>query len=404
MTQGRNHSINKGRENNSMSAPSPSKSGNNSSDDGTSVEKVFDLIQQGKAQKGEGNHWEAAESFLEAYNLLTKLAANHKNYEKGNEDHDTSKNPPASAPSEENENEDDEHAKIAKLYQDQSHEYFHRTRESLIAAMEQEIKHDQDTEQANGSPRHLCFALEEDEISSRLRIFSTVFTKKMISTWMQEDQMQFKQQQDDDDDGDNSRALQKQMSLEERLMELNANLPKEFKSSGERIQDLNSGMKRLGLGMYTDDNKPNPLKVEAPRSAAQQVEDIIAQAKDEVALLKHDGGGDDDHDDSISDNAPFSDDDDDDSEAFLSDDVVELQNVAKIRNQVAAAQAKLAELVALLDTIPAAADEKEEAELQENGDAKGAGSSFDPAYGKKVLKDSRQSLHQALKLWKVKLR
>jgi len=221
---------------------------------------------------------------------------------------------------------------------------------------------------------------------------------------MQEDQMQFKQQQDDDDDGDNSRALQKQMSLEERLMELNANLPKEFKSSGERIQDLNSGMKRLGLGMYTDDNKPNPLKVEAPRSAAQQVEDIIAQAKDEVALLKHDGGGDDDHDDSISDNAPFSDDDDDDSEAFLSDDVVELQNVAKIRNQVAAAQAKLAELVALLDTIPAAADEKEEAELQENGDAKGAGSSFDPAYGKKVLKDSRQSLHQALKLWKVKLR
>lgn len=188
-------------------------------------------------------------------------------------------------------------------------------------------------------------------------------------------------------------------------MELNATIPKGFKTSDERMQDINRGLNRLGLSLYTEG--PTKPKVEPTKSTSQQVADIIAQASDEVAmerttgstLLTNDQEGENSEvvlsDDSDSINSG------DDDDSVLSDEIPKLQNVQKIRDQVAAAQAKLAELVALMDTIPSV-EEEEEAALDSQDKLTSSPSSFDPAFGKKTLKDANDSLRKALKLWKVK--
>jgi hypothetical protein len=188
------------------------------------------------------------------------------------------------------------------------------------------------------------------------------------------------------------------MSLEDRLAELNASLPQGFKTSDERLQEINRGLNRLGLPSYYDSSPTKP-KIEPPKSESQQVEDIIAQAKDEVRFEPKDEGSDAASTGTNSDHFLAHSDSDDDDDSLLSDDVAKLQNVTKIRDEVAAAQAKLAELIVLMDTL-SSTEEEEENELDHEGT--NASSAFDPACAKKTLKDAKASLQKALKLWKVK--
>ena len=365
------------------------------------LEKVFEHITQGKKLKTEGNLWGAAESFLEARSLLLQLASD--------------------CPT-----DSEELLRIAELYQTQCREYFHRTRASLIQAMQDE--HQKDVQKQAEPPnddsndttdRNYGYqTLSNEEASKRVLLFSTVFAKE-ISTPPQpvvvavegakEIATATPQPVEATENGEDSKDENNKnvMSLEERLMELNANLPKGFKTPKERLQDINQGMKRLGMSVYNDGNNTNnPLKIEPPKPASQQVEDIIAQAKDEVAmgLVPQDDDNDgasatSNVDDIISDDDYLS--DDDGADSLLSDEVPELQNVAQIQDQVATAQAKLAELTALLDTLPSP-EELEEAEVQ--GDSKDDSPPFENAYAKQMLTDAKQAVGKALKLWKLKPR
>ena len=385
------------------------------------LEKAFELITQGKTLKTEGDLWGAVESFLEARELLGMLAS-------------------------ESPTESEEEIRIAKLYQAQCCEYFHRTRESLILAMEAEHQKDLaeggattatdnvntgDNESATTTPttnrnpsinrNYFCQNLSDEEANKRIRLFSVLFAKEPIEIKtlpipvLAENHASPQAKlaavsaggEGGESESKNDNGLEALSSLEDRLSQLNASLPKGMKTQKERLQEINQGMKRLGMSVYHDGNNSttNPLKIEPPKSSSQQVEDIIAQAKDEVAmgLVAPDGDGvsaaSSNADDVISDDDYLS--DDDGADSIMSDEVPELQNVAKIQDQVAAAQAKLAELTALLETLPSP-EEQEEAEIQR--EEKDEAPPFEKAYAKKMLTDAKASIGKALKLWKVKPR
>ena len=355
----------------------PQQNNQNNNDD---LEKAFQLIKDGKQQREDGENWDAADLFWQASKFLAKLAKEHPR-------------------------EDEEQEKIANLYQQKSQEYIMKTRETFMEAMD--VEHEMDVENRAAAKtatdmEYCCQALSEDEARKRVEIFASIFAKEL-------DELRITQQKEPQEGEDKKEeemdVKQKQSSIEERLMELNANIPKGFKTSDERMQEINRGLNRLGLSLYTEGS--SQPKIEPTKSASQQVADIIAQAKDEVAFEGHIKGGEGE----VSDRDKNEDESEvslseDDSvassgvDSVLSDEVPKLQNVKKIRNEVAAAQAKLAELVALMDTIPSP-EEDEEAELDSEG-KKSEPASFDPSFGKKTLKDAKDSLGKALKLWKVK--
>jgi hypothetical protein len=84
-----------------------------------------------------------------------------------------------------------------------------------------------------------------------------------------------------------------QSSLEDRLMQLNKSLPQGFKTSDERMRDINRGLNRLGLSFYSNaDPAPTTsvtssmqLSQSTIKSESEQVDDLIAQAKDEATLM-----------------------------------------------------------------------------------------------------------------------
>jgi hypothetical protein len=320
------------------------------------LERAFALIQKGKLEGSEGKHWDAASSFLEARSLLQQLAEDYPS-------------------------ESEEEKKIRDLYLAQSGEYLHRSRASLIEAMQQESENDK-TEKTV-----LCQALSTEDATQRIDLFTAIFSKS-VETLVP---VVATAPAPEEEPVDHDKMLKKQLSLEERLAELTASLPKGLKSDKERLDDLNQGMKRLGM-VVTAHSNPIP-KIEPPKSTSQQVEEIIAQAQDEVAMEVPDATKEDDNHDSGS----ISDDDDSLSnvDSLLSDEVPELRNASLIRDEIAAAQAQLAELQALLEDLPTG-EEEEEIE------GKPSPSPLDPIAGKQKLREAQRSLQKALKLWKVK--
>lgn len=327
------------------------------------LERVFDLIKNGKSQREKGQHWDAAWTFLKARGILKQLAA-------------------------ENATDSQEQQKIQKLYEDQSTEYFHRSRESLIEAMQEESAKDKQGEFIKSQQ------LPGEEARKRNDLFISVFSKPLQQETVNAEATATVSERKR---AENKKVLEKQLSLEERLSNLNASLPKELKSSQQRMQDLSSGLKRLGLGaIATGGIASNPLKIEPTKPTSQQVADIIAQAQDEVAMQVPDNeaaaetGLDDSDSGGLSDQEDHYLSDDDSADSILSDELAELPNVGQIKDAIASTQAKLAELLALIE---------HEEELQ--GGA-GEGGHFDPVHAKQGLKDAKTFLNKALRLWKVK--
>ncbi|CAB9511107.1 expressed unknown protein [Seminavis robusta] len=338
------------------------------------LEKAFSAIEKGKSEESSGHHWEAATLFGQARELLQDLASK------------------SSTP-----NDEEEQAKIAKLYEDQSYEYLHRAREAFMVGLK--VEHEQDVELAATTRKYACDDLSVEEAKERLRLFASVFAKKEILDLT--DGMTFPTAtttaaaaaDTTTTTATEQPAVNPEISLEERLQQLNANLPKSLKSSQERLEDVNKGMDRLGFSLPVA-----PLTFKPRKSAHQEVEDIIAQAQDQVVLERVLGDDKNDKDDDGGDSI-LSDDDDDDlhsnADSLLSDEVAVLQNVSQIRDQVAAAQAKLAELTALLEELPD--DEDDDKEEKESDPAP-----CDPGAGKQKLQDAKLAIRKALRLWKVK--
>lgn len=324
------------------------------------LQKVFELIKEGKAKEVDAEYWAAVDFFAQAQKLLTKLYTIAK-METGNDE--------------------EEQAKIANLYQQQSREYLHRARKCFIQALQLENEQDEKYREARHDepldthpPKFTTITQEEAE--KRLEIFTVLFSK--------ESQRVGSAAKDEDD----VEVDDKQSLLEERLMELNKSIPHGFKTSAERIVEINQGLRRLGLASYTEENRKE-LESLRPKSTHEQVADIIAQAKDEVKFDIHNEEPgvhkaiDHDDDDETSD---ADDDDEEGTESGFDDNDILLHRKA-IRKQVVEAQIELANLVALLD--------KEQVPL----DHAKAENEVDLLRGKKSLSDARRYLGKAIKLW-----
>jgi hypothetical protein len=347
------------------------------------LEEAFSLIQQGKDSVEVDAHWDAAEYFDKASEILQQLAEAEESNVKKNEN---------------------ETKKIVALYQSQSREYFHRARESLLTAMKDENESDQvlvkegdtDAVAAVGKVEDPVYlTLSDEDAEKRLRIFARLFSREILLSVGEATKV------DATEIGDDGKpVLEQQSSLEDRLMQLNASLPSGFKTSNERMQDINRGLNRLGMSLYSAaDAKP---AVEIEKSEIDQVADIIQQAKDELAMQSADStsqpvsgvsgvseisSGITDGDALLLMNDEDEEDDDDDSDGDDIKNEMDVEDVTAIRDMVVEAQAKLAEIIALLDIDEKATDGVGHVTIQNQGP------------GKKALREARIFLQHAGQKW-----
>lgn len=327
----------------------------------TNIEQVFELIQDGKDLK-KTDLWSAAAKFSKARSLLCTLA-------------------------EEQPKSTEEEKQIASLYQSQAKEYLKESRDSLINAMQNEKENDQQQETIFYS------GLTDDEAETRIHTFASLFSKAMVTA------------NEKVEEG----SIDNVLSLEERLKALNASLPSGLKTSDERMDDINRGLNRLGLSLYT---QKAPFARFEDKDEDEQVEDIIAQAQDEVNFEKNfaatsentskvfiDAGEDEDDDYSS---------EEDEEDAILDDEILAMKT---IRKKVVKAQVKLAELVALLDEARSAKEheETEDDDMDRDEDSSSVGkvdkvpSIEHLATGRRRLIGAKRELKKALDVWKEEL-
>jgi hypothetical protein len=342
------------------------------------LEEAFSLIQQGKDSVEVDAHWDAAEVFDKASQILQQLAeAEETNVKK----------------------DENETKKIVALYQSQSREYFHRARDSLLTAMKEENESDQvlvkegdtDAGAAVGEVEDPVYlTLSDEDAEKRLRIFASLFSREMLLSVGDAVATEVV--------GDEGKpVLEQQSSLEDRLMQLNASLPSGFKTSNERMQDINRGLNRLGMSLYSAADAKPALEIE--KSEIDQVADIIQQAKDEMAMqpaadsTSQPVSGVSDVSAGIIDEDALllmndeEEDDDDDSDGDDIKNEMDVEDVTAIREKVVEAQAKLAEIIALLDIDEEATDGAGHVTIQNQGP------------GKKALRQARIFLQHAGQKW-----
>jgi len=378
--------------------------GKEASHDDSELEEAFRLIRNGNEQEEANDHWKAADSFSQARAILARLArtATSKKQKDG---------------------VSTEQEKIASLYHQQSIEYLKRARGALIAALKKDTVDDSDHDRVNSSSISSSntkdrMLLSEEECFFRMKLFGRLFAKEP----------------------EDLKSVQEQESLlENRLRHLSDSLPSSLKSEKERMRDLNKGLARLGLSLIpTSEETSSSLQQQTgrlfglmdeaapPKSEMEQIDDIIAQAKDEVVVLSgnsisndgalaaaaavgqavtsnddDDGGGSGagvllpDVTDTLLDTVDATGSSDDasvidsaaDDDIDNDDDAVLTPEICKVlQGKLVAAQVSLAELVALFEV-----DQDEDAEIE-----------FDQARGKQILNDARLLLRQVTKKWEAR--
>lgn len=328
------------------------------------IDTAFAHIAEGKKHAtAMDTAWSAAENYAQAVQVLVQLE------------------PPSDSPDANN---------ILRLYHQQATYYLQEARKQVIRALGQDVKGDEDAAtdaSPAGPPRsiaqlsQLLQHLPEEERSQRTRLFSQLFTGSTVG--VEEGTPDLREQED---------------QLAARLEQLNQSFPKSLQSEAEKVRELNRGLRRMGLATVEDGASTKPaLPLSLPKSEFDQINDIIAQAKDEAelnattmndgdlaaaaaagTLSMTPGGMDEDTNDSVvllSDDDEVSIDSDDSDAALLVDELTAAQ-CEQMYTQLVQAQIKLSELVALCEV-----DAAGNAELE-----------FDPPQGRALLKETRTLL------------
>ena len=350
------------------------------------LEQAFSLIEQGNGSEEKHDYWEAADAFAKATEILQRLSDDI--HEQLVQNGDSS--------------EEKEKSNIALLYGQQSREYLHKARDCLILAMRQENDRDRDDMSANQEqeepllpPSPSYQSLSKEDAEKRLFIFKRLFSKGELN---------IASLPSDAATEDEKPVQEQQLSLEERMMQLNENLPSGFKTSDQRMRDINRGLSRLGLSLYSAADRPPPFSshtIEAPKSEGEQVDEIIQQAHDEVSMQQISSTAEtgekaksssvlDSLAEEVGDSLLMRNEEEledlDDSNSSNEDDDNDLAagDFMEIQDNIVEAQAKLAQLIALMELD----EDEDDAEIK-----------FDQCHGKKLLKESRTLLLQATKRW-----
>ena len=363
---------------------------------GNDLECVFRLIEQGNSLKDDKKYWEAATAYAQARRKLLQLAHNCET---------------ATTPSDKNND-----AQIQRLYREQARDYLHRARKALLQGLKEEDEADQ---QKTADLLPTVVEQIQDEVGAeRLRLFAGLFAKETLlntnnltinqSTTI--NQLPSEQPE---------QAPSSESSLEDRLRNLNANLPSNLKTTDERIRDIHKGLVGLGVSRIEASSTTKPAVLPASNkslSDVEQVEDIIAQAQDQVRLEQMytdtapekpssstSGVSQDEADDLMDNmmdavaaarNREKGEDDTDDGSASCKDGEEDepsfasptftASDLAYFQDRVNEAQVSLAELNALLDL----------------GDEPDAELLFDVDAGKHALDSAVRYLQQVQKKWK----
>ena len=274
------------------------------------LEETFSSIEEGNALERNNELWKAADAFFKAHGLLKQLVLEIDN-------HETTITDAVATDASTAETNHNERQKVRDLYKHQANEYFCKSRVMLLKAMEQESESDNDQRQPEEQQLSQTLTSEDDidktennpakasdrnsrhsnsltdkEAQQRIHLFTGLFARDEDLTALVHTNNTRKDE--DEEEEPQVPVAQQQSSLEDRLLALNKSLPSGFKTSDERMRDINQGLNRLGLTLHSAidsrNNQFNTLHVPA-KSETEQVEDIIAQAKDEVALWGGDRGG-----------------------------------------------------------------------------------------------------------------
>jgi hypothetical protein len=337
------------------------------------LDEAFQLIQQGNEAV---DSWQASKLFdaasekLHALSLQTEIP------------HD-----------------DDEQQKIAILYKQQAKEYFFKARTSLLTALTDENFNDQQQREhlfsetdidANSlvttNPMAHSLTLSDKQARDRLDLFGRLFANIP-------DLEAFRKGHESRPINNQSTApvaLLSETALEQRLAQLNENLPIQAQTMQQRLLSINKGLGRLGVNIPVEQK----LSVKLPMSHDEQVDEIIQQTKDEVLFMRPSDytplmGSAPPSDDNVGVDTLFdsdSDMDSDDSDSDASTDTSELsmERIVLIRETVAEAQSQLAQLQALL------------------GGNEGGEVDLDEPAGKHALRQARQCLVSAAHAWEPK--
>jgi hypothetical protein len=332
------------------------------------LEEVFSLIRMGNESKEQNHRWKAANIFWQASTILKQLGTaagegEQKQPKQGN-----------GHPKEE------EQAKILRLYQQQSIEYRQRSRHVLIEELQDLTKNDTFVDITDNNDHEMT-------ASQRLDVFARIFAGQP------ENRVDVARTQDAND----PKLIEEQeSSLENRLSQLNSSLPANLKSEAERVRDLNRGLRRLGLsgiddaggtgGQQFQRNWVNDVLTHVHnKSESEQVEDIIAQVQDHVALNPNEYHSTDPEEDHVSMSSAASlssasQDVDDSNEV----DAPPPETCREIHAALISAQVHLAELIALFEV-----DEDGQAAIE-----------FDASHGWNVLSTTRRLLQNSSRQWK----
>lgn len=346
------------------------------------VEKIFELLEEAKKieESESSNLWLCTSKFLEAHDLLQVLAE---------EESEKAKNTVAPSAVGDGKSEEIENAKrIAELYATKANEYWNKSRLCLVRAMEKEQI---DDEQLPNGRATIISRLDDEEARARNQSFTVLFSRPAV------DQIKTLESKKCDAKDDNSKedALDQQCSIEERLQKLNKSLPSEFKTTDERMLEVNKGLNKLGLSLYTQKEPFERFQDTFPKSEEEQIDEIMAQAKDEAQLGETVFSKSRDVED-------YSDSDDDDSDSDDEKDALLLDNdqlaMKFIQKKVVNAQVKLSELLAIVDEARSMKaqeeDNSEEEGYSEDDSDDGATSILITA--KKKLKSVQRDMTKAL--------
>jgi hypothetical protein len=409
----------------SSASPPPSSSS-------SLLERAFESIRSGNDLEAASRPWVASERFAEAASILDRLARGGR---EGEQEAELLRDKEC----EEDETSGDE-KRVAALYAHQSREYLVRSRSVLLRALREEHEGDKSEVAVATDPppehdepvsgdRWRKSKISEEELDRRTRLFAALFARPLAEARREaaeaepgarasaEAASSLPPVGDKGDGADDAAekaaaAAEAERSIEERWRRLNENLPKALQTEEQRMARINRGLNKLGLSSvqpsYGSGASPfrasMPPDVGAPRSEAEQVDDLIAQAADEARVMAamHPsvpqidplggdlgsssqeiqplGAGGSDAGDSDTDD----DTEDDDEDSEYEDCELTPEQVATLRDHVATAQAELAQLSALLQP-----DEGGDAEIE-----------FDPASGRHHLSRARAALKRAACDWK----
>ena len=369
------------------------------------VEATFVLLKAAKKLESESRYWPATEKYVEAHKLLTVLAE-EKNTEaasaKTNNDEISSSGIELEGTQQ-----------IAELYSSKADEYWKQSRRCLILAMEEEKKLDEQDD-----PPNIRDLLDDDQARDRNRSFSVLFSRIV------EEEPPLEATQAQDKAATAPQPVANEGDLETRLTALNQSLPSDFKTVDERMSDVHKGMGKLGMSsIYTQPKSSyNAFEDEIEKSEDEQIDEILAQAKDEVTMDRMNRESSDtpitaqavsaigNDDSSLGDDSESG---DSEGDELLDNDQLGMKTIHK---KVVKAQMKLAELLALVDQartkrVKEDMEEEEEIYKNDNGDAEDSDDedSFrevqkhDVAFlmmtGKKKLKSAQRDLKKALAEW-----